>query len=139
MTITELKDKRALLVDIKNVLGVDSYDSDELHDLAEKMDSENDFTVDLDGAEYRFIEDAVIRETAQDEMEEMIKDCYLSTPDNKELPWWIEIDWKKTVQNCIDADGYGHHFSSYDGNEYEVTSDTYPSINYELWHIFRTN
>ena len=31
------------------------------------------------------------------------------------------------------VDGYGHHFSSYDGNENEVT------LNGSFYHVFRTN
>jgi hypothetical protein len=30
-------------------------------------------------------------------------------------------------------DGYGHHFGSYDGNEYEL------SVNEEYWHVFRVD
>ena len=47
--------------------------------------------------------------------------------------WWVAIDWEKTAQNCLDADGYGHHFASYDGDELEIM------LNGDLYYFFRTN
>ena len=47
--------------------------------------------------------------------------------------WWIELDWEKTAQNCLDADGYGHHFSGYDGSEFEC------EFGGEEYSIFRVN
>ena len=105
-----------------------SLNTETVKELMEKMEDECDFYLTIDGEELRFIAEDSIREIAQEEIWSMVEECYLTT--GKEgLPWWIAIDQDKTVQNCIDADGYGHHFSGYDGNEYE-TGD---------WYIFRTN
>lgn len=91
-----------------------------------------DFYIDAPSAEWRVIHSNAIREIYQDEQEELIKDGYL---DGKELPWWFAIDWEKTVQNVLDSDGYGHHFSHYDGSEYETNLDSLGGF----WYIFRTN
>ena len=91
-----------------------SATKEEIRELAELIDGPPDFTFEADGCEIRAIHENSIREIAQEEMEETIKDCYL---DGKNLPWWIAIDWRETVQTCIDADGYGHHFNSWDGGE----------------------
>ncbi len=40
----------------------------------------------------------------------------------------VPIDWEETAQNAY-ADGYGHTFASYDGDEHEAA---------DHW-IFRTN
>ena len=48
---------------------------------------------------------------------DLIKDCYDLS--DKKIPSFIEIDWDKTVQNCK-VDGFGHHFSGWDGSEYET-------------------
>ncbi len=40
---------------------------------------------------------------------------------------------KELQEAYVSADGYGHHFASYDGNEAEIwTNDTF-------WHVFRVN
>jgi hypothetical protein len=106
-----------------------SFDTDSADKLFNELHDSGDFNIDIDGQEFRLIEDEYIRDTAQEEIAATISECYLQTFDGKDLPWWIELDWNKTVQNCIDADGYGHHFSTYDGNEYEAGG----------WYIFRTN
>ena len=90
---------------------------EEIRELAEKIDGPPDFTFEAGGCEVRAIHENYIREVAQEEMEELIKECYLEGDD---LPWWVDIDWKSTVQNCIDTDGYGHHFNSWDGGEEEA-------------------
>jgi hypothetical protein len=104
----------------------------EIQDLIGELETEDDFHIELDGNEYRFIDAAEIDDIAEEEIKELVKDCYLDGMD-LDKHWWIEIDWKKTADNCISADGYGHHFSSYDGSEEEARLlDT-------DWYIFRTN
>lgn len=106
-----------------------SINRDEVRELLDQLNSENDFWIEIDGQEYRFIHADVIWETYKEAIEETTKDCYLG---GNELPWWIEIDWEKTAENCL-LDGYGHQFSSYDGYEIEYT------FGEENYHIFRTN
>lgn len=104
----------------------------EMEDLIYSLETETDFHINIDGNEYRFIDEDDIDDIAVEEIKEVVKDCYLNGTDLDKL-WWIEIDWEKTADNCIRADGYGHHFSHYDGSEEEATlfgSD---------WYIFRTN
>ena len=100
----------------------------EMHDLLYEMDIENDVTAELDGTEWRIIHEDDIDDIATEEIQEIVQDCYLNGTD-LDKHWWIAIDWEKTAKNCIDADGYGHHFSSYDGSEYY----------HEGWYFFRTN
>ncbi len=88
----------------------------------------NDFHVELDGQEWRIIDDAWIDEIATDEIKEIVTDCYLNGTDLDKY-WWIEVDWKQTAKNCTDSDGYGNHFSLYDGSEFY----------HEGWYFFRTN
>jgi hypothetical protein len=115
----------------RNEIGL-TFNGESATELNGNMECNSDFTVEIDGGEYRFISEDVIRDIAQEEISDLVQECYLGG--QKELPWWIEIDWNKTVQNCIDADGYGHHFSGYDGNEYEVAVDSIIE-----WYVFRTN
>ena len=78
---------------------------------------------DNQGRGFRFIHEDVIEDIYFEETVEVIKDCY-----NINTPKFIEIDWKATVENCL-QDGYGHHFSHYDGSEVYIDG----------WYIFRTN
>lgn len=130
MTTMQTKEARAVFMLCRSEIGL-SFDADTAEELCESLESSNDFTLEIDGGEYRFIAETHIRATAQEEMWQTIEECYLSSAveGGNGLPWWIDIDEEQTVQNCIDADGYGHHFSGYDGNEYE-TGD---------WYVFRTN
>ena len=102
----------------------------ELDDLENEMSKSNDFTIDLDGCQYRFISENTIEDTYHDEQMDLIKECFL---DGKDLPWWFEIDWDKTIENVFNADGYGNHFSGYDGSEETFGYDG------EVWYVFRTN
>lgn len=70
--------------------------------------------------EFRLIDHGDIEEIYQDSIEDLVKDCYLA---DKEIPSFIEIDWKATAENCM-VDGYGHHFSSYDFSE-KLINNTY--------------
>jgi hypothetical protein len=113
-------------------------------------DGENDFTVSVGRAEFRFINDAAINQIMKDEL---TSDLYCL---GACTPWFIaditgldtdqiekaqksesfellgalmerEID--KVQPAMVSADGYGHHFASYDGNEAEIGT----------YHMFRTN
>ena len=114
---------------IEDLLSVE-LEVDLLDELDSKMYTKNDFFIDIDGAEYRFINADAIWYIYRDEQEELIKDCYLS---DVEIPYWLEINWEETCENILSADGYGNHFSTYDGSELEFT------LNGEIWCIFRTN
>lgn len=104
---------------------------DEVREIERYIESENDFYVEIDGQEYRFIHENAIWDIYVDSIRDLTEECYLINEGAKQ--WWIAIDWDKTAQNCYDADGYGHHFGTYDGNEVEWAFDG------ENYHIFRTN
>ena len=84
----------------------------------------NDFYIEPEsGGQYRLIHEDIIDGVFFEEIIELIKDCY-----DLNLPSFIEIDWEATVNNCR-MDGFGHHFSSYDGSEKHLDG----------YYIFRTN
>lgn len=126
MTKTEIKDVWEEL----NAMHIAEISKDEVRELFEKAYTENDFYIDLDGREYRFINADVIDDIHQEEIEELTKDCYDIDFDKL---WWLEIDWEKTAENVRQSDGYGNHFATYDGDEQEIT------INEELYYYFATN
>lgn len=101
---------------------------DEVREIERYVNSENDFYVEIDGQEYRFINEDEIWDIYVEEIKEVTIECYLI-----KLEWWIDIDWENTAQNCLNADGYGHHFARYDGNEYEF------KLGEENYYVFRTN
>ena len=118
-----------LLKDVKEF--VNDYElettDDQLDELLENLTMEIDFYVELDGNEYRFIDEHSIWDIYVESVKEMVQDCYdLNVPD------WIAVNWEQTAENCH-VDGYGHHFSSYDGSEEEYTFDG------DTYYIFRTN
>lgn len=89
-----------------------------------ELEYTDDFYVEPDsGGEYRLIHEDDIFAIFTVEIIDLIKGCY-----NLELPDFVEIDWDTTANNCL-VDGYGHHFSTYDGSE-EYT---------ENYYIFRVN
>jgi hypothetical protein len=109
---TDCKIKRAKLVEIEDL-----------------MYEENDFFIKLENKEFRFISGIIIESVYYDEQKDLIEDCFIP----RDLPTWIEIDWEQTIENVLQSDGYGNHFSGYDGSE---ESFTYKG---EVWFIFRTN
>ena len=126
-----------IMSDFQNIRTIWSFINDELDleptkeemsSLLIDMDIENDVYAELDGTEWRIIHEDVIDDIATDEIKDLVQDCYLNGTDLDKL-WWLEIDWEKTARNCITADGYGHHFSSYDGSEFELNG----------WYFFRVN
>ena len=104
-----------------------SINRDEVVALKKHLYRDNDFHIDIDGNEYRFINADVIWETYVDAIMEITEDCY-----EIKAPHWLEIDWEQTAKNCF-VDGYGHTFSGYDGSEFECEFEE------ENYFIFRTN
>lgn len=84
-----------------------------------------DMYLEFNGAEYRLIDEDSIWEIYVEGIKEITQDCYL---DGRELEWWIAIDWEATAKICM-ADGYGHHFSGYDGSQSALNG----------YYVFRTN
>lgn len=100
----------------------------ELYETLENEIESDDFTVEFDGNEYRIISDNSIWGIYVEEIKNIVEDCYDLKLDS--IPDFIafEIDWGQTAKNAY-ADGYGHTFASYDGEESEAAG---------FW-IFRTN
>ena len=108
---------------------IEDYTFDELMQVcidlnAELEDDGEDHFLDLPSGEVRIMSKHTIDAIWTESLIEQIKDCY----ELGNIPSFIEIDWEATAENCK-LDGLGHHFSSYDGNEYET----------ENYYIFRTN
>jgi len=89
---------------------------------------ETDFILELDGAEYRIIEDDDLWDIYVETIKDIVQDCYELKLDD--IPDFVAfaIDWEGTAKNCL-VDGYGHTLSGYDGSELETGG----------YHIFRTN
>lgn len=123
--ITEVREHAEILREIKDILEITQFDSNELQELCDNL-TDDDFNVELDGAEYRFIADGVIEAIFEESVRELIEDCY----GLDDMPSIISchLDWDGIVRDCM-VDGYGLHFSSYDGSELEVTG----------YYIFRIN
>lgn len=108
---------------LQHVMDMNFEDIKEAIQYAHSDNNYTDFYLGGDGDKYRFIHEDVIDDIYYYEVVEQIKDGYgLNVPD------FVEIDWDKTVENCM-YDGYGHHFSHYDGSEHES----------EGYYIFRLN
>lgn len=118
--------QRELVEAVINHTG-DNYTYSEVKELDEVIEDKrsHDFWFEFDGAEYRVIHEDCIWDIYKEGIQEITEDCYL---EGKELPNFVAVDWEETAQNCM-VDGYGHHFSSYDGSESE----------HEGWYVFRTN
>ncbi len=117
---------RQILEFIHEELELDIY-RDEVREIISKLNSENDFTVDIDCGEYRFIHEDVIWDIYVEEIKMITEDCY-----DIKAPHWLAIDWEETARNCF-VDGYGHTFSHYDGIEQECV------FGEENYYIFKTN
>jgi RNAse (barnase) inhibitor barstar len=123
--------KRQILEFISKELELD-INREDVREFEDQLNSENDFYIEIDGNEYRVINADTIWDIFVEEIQQTVEECYLGGTD-LDKHWWIELDWEKTAQNCLDADGYGHHFSSYDGSELEY------EFGEENYYIFRTN
>ena len=114
--------------ELSETIGID-VTSKELKKLIDELENSFDFNIEIDGNEYRFISEKRIWDIYYDEQRDLIEELYLP---NIDKVWWIEIDWDKTIDNVF-TDGYGHHFSSYDGSEEQI------EFKDETYYIFRTN
>ena len=124
MKLAEIRENVDLLKEIKTELVISSFDSDELEELCKNLGND-DFTISLDGCEYRFIDEVSIESIYEEAIKELVKDCYLG---GCEIPWWVAVDWVQTAQNCM-VDGYAHTFAHYDGVEHTAAN----------YYIFRTS
>ena len=116
LKIAKILDSEALREDARAIL--DAHDSD-------------DFTVELNEGEYRIIHDNAIEDIFDSEIRELADDCY-DVEGIKEkmgnVGRYFTFDYDSFVEDCR-MDGYGHHFSGYDGSEESVGP----------WNIFRVN
>jgi len=121
-----------------DVLEIDCKDfQQELFD--NLADYEDCFEIDNGSESYRFISDTAIEDIHVESVKDMVTDCYLSGTDLDKYSW-LAIDWEETAENLRRYDGYGHHFSSYDGSEeeYDFTDVEGSGVKFGYW-IFRTN
>ena len=121
-TVTEVKE---VINIIRLELGLNT-ETFEVYELLDNLKKEVDFTQEIDGNEYRFIQGSHIWDIYKEEIEQITVGCY-----NMEVPSFLAIDWEQTAQNCF-VDGYGHTFSSHDGSEIETV------ILGDGYYIFRT-
>jgi len=123
---------RDILELIANELYLD-VNKDEVRAIEHQLKTDyNDFYTDIDGEEYRFIHEDFIWDLYVEGIKDITIECYINELDRDKL-WWLAIDWEETAKNCYNADGYGHHFASYDGEEHEWDIDG------ATYYIFRTN
>jgi hypothetical protein len=154
MTISiETKLAKAILNELNETIN-----NRNLEIIADVIDNygQEDFTFELEGCEYRVINSNDIDQIQQDELE---SDPYILGCFNA----WFIADIMETDQDAIEAiqqaeayeglgkmiiaadkveelqeryssaDGYGHHFGHYDGEELEIIVDDM------TFHIFRVN
>lgn len=114
---------------------IDSMDDDGILSALQTMDYnfKSDFTFEFDGNEYRIIADSAIWGIYVETIEEIVNDCYDLKLDKVPDFIALTVDWEQTAQNAY-ADGYGHTFATYDGEEIEVCID-----NKLQYYVFRTN
>jgi len=87
---------------------------DALNEIDQNMSG--DFTIKFDGNEYRIIHNESIWDIYVEEIKQIVNDCYDLKLDNIPAFIAVSIDWEATAHNAY-ADGYGHTFASYDGEE----------------------
>jgi len=118
--------KRQILEFISEELELD-INREEVKEFERFLNSDNDFSIEIDGQEFRVINDQVIWDIYVDEIKYITEECY-----DIKAPSRLAIDWEQTANNCF-VDGYGHTFNSYDGSELEC------EFGEENYYIFRTN
>ena len=124
MEMLNLEQKEVVL-GICEYLNLGSYSGiKEVITKVRETEIEDDFYIDglwyeCGSREIRIIRTSEIENIYYDSTVDLIKDCY-----NLDLPSFIEIDWDATVENCK-VDGFGHHFSSWDGSEHETKNFYY--------------
>jgi len=123
--IVEIREHQELLHEIKDVLEITHFESDELQELCDNLGCA-DFQIILEGSEYRFIDESEIEDIYAESIRELFNSCY----NLNDIPDVLlcHIDWDGVIRDCM-IDGYGHHFSSYDSYEYNAGQ----------YYIFRTN
>jgi len=99
-----------------------------LEDIASNIS--DDFLFEFDGNEYRIIHDSGIWDIYVEEIKQIVEDCYELNLDKIPAFISVSVDWEATAHNAY-ADGYGHTFAGYDGEETKSDNGAY-------W-IFRTN
>jgi len=114
---------------------IDDFDDDAIIEALDNIayNVSDDFTIDFDGNEYRIIHTDAIWGIYVEEIENIVTECYDLKLDK--IPDFIAvtIDWEQTAQNAY-ADGYGHTFAGYDGEEIEIIGNKGL-----VYHAFRTN
>lgn len=99
--------------------------------ILEAYKEQKDFVVELNEGEYRIIHDNAIDDIFDREIRELADECYDIEGIKKKMGnvgRYFTFDYDSFVRDCR-YDGYGHHFSSYDGSEESVGP----------WNIFRVN
>ena len=97
----------------------------------EAYEDQEDFTVELNEGEYRIIHDDAIEDIFDSEIRQLADDCYEIKDIKKKMGgvgMYFTFDYDSFVKDCR-TDGYGYHFSSYNGSEESVGP----------WNIFRVN
>lgn len=103
---------------------------------------EEDFTFDTEcGQEYRIILDSAIEAIWKEELAEVVRDCnpelFSDEHDMGSMARYMKFDWEQFYRDA-EHDGFGHHFSGYDGSEEHVTFSTEEGKT-EGYYIFRIN
>lgn len=111
------------------------FDDDDILSALQTMDYEfsDDINFEFDGNEYRIIADSAIWGIYVETIKETVYECYNLKLDKVPDFIALSIDWEQTAKNAY-ADGYGHTFATYDGEEIEVCID-----NKLQYYVFRTN
>lgn len=97
----------------------------------ESAKDDTDFFIDTDEGEYRFIHKDAIDAIFRESIEELADECYDIEGMKKKmgnLAVYFSFDYDSFADDAK-MDGFGHHFSSYDGSEYEQGK----------YYMFRTN
>ena len=144
----------AKLIDIESIQSDLSAIKEVTREVTSNID--DDFNVDVNGTEYRIISDDAIDSIMCDELEGdlYILGCFHDWFLSNVLE--IDVDVIKAMQDAeafeaigklilsmgklaelqseyVSADGYGHHFNPYDGNEWNTAS-----VDGNSYYIFRT-
>ena len=134
---TEIDELNELLEDIETetiediilfINEIDGQDSaiEVIEEILNKIDSEDDFYIEVGSKEYRFINDRIIEDEFYNYQVDLIDECYLNN-----VPEVVKnyFNYDKFVDDCK-YDGYANTFSSYDGStEIELTNYTVFRIN----------
>ena len=96
--------------------------------LDEILFGHEDFYIELDGKEYRFIYEHAIDDIYAEEQKDFIES---ELPND--LPNYVRIDWEETIALLKEYDGFAKWFASYDGHELEATFDGM------FYYIYRVN